>query len=73
MELTTVNEKIAAAIEEMVYSKYEDFKGIKPNHYKSSKDNDYSAVFKKQGVIGDQLVTVKFEKDGKVKNILESK
>ena len=57
MELTTVNEKIAAAIEEMVYSKYEDFKGIKPNYYKSSKDNDYSAVFKKQGLIGDQLVT----------------
>ena len=73
MELTTVNEKIAAAIEEMVYSKYEDFKGIKPKYYKSSKDNDYSAVFKKQGLIGDQLVTVKFEKDGKVKNILESK
>ena len=73
MELTTVNQKIADAIEEMVYAKYQDFKGIKPNYYKSSKDDDYSAVFKKQGVIGDQLITVKFEKDGQVKNILESK
>ena len=73
MELTTVNQKIADAIEEMVYTKYEDFKGIKPNYYKSSKDDDYSAVFKKAGVIGDQLITVKFEKDGQVKSILESK
>lgn len=73
MELVTVNQKIADAIEEMVYAKYEDFKGIKPNYYKSSKNDDYSAVFRKQGVIGDQLITVKFEKDGNVKNILESK
>ena len=73
MELTTVNQKIADAIEEMVYTKYEDFKGIKPNYYKSSKDDDYSAVFRKTGVIGDQLITVKFEKDGQVKSILESK
>lgn len=74
MELITVDQKIAEAIEEMIYSKYEDFKGIKPKYYKSSRNEDeLSAVFKTENEIGSKLVTVKFQKNGQVKNIIESK
>ncbi|MCR4823493.1 MAG: zinc ribbon domain-containing protein [Treponema sp.] len=73
MELTTVDQKIADAIEEMVYSKYEEFTGIKPKYYKSEKDENLTAVFTKKIEIGNKLVNVKFDKKGNVKNIIESK
>lgn len=73
LELTTVEQKIAEAVESFVYSKYDDLKGIKPKYYKSQNSSDLSAVFQNQCKVGDKIVNVRFTQHGQIKNIIESK
>lgn len=73
LELTSVEQKIADLVEEFVYQHYLDMNGIKPKYYKQQNKDVMTAVFENQTQIGKKIVSVNFEKNGKIKQMLESK
>lgn len=75
LELIEVEQKINDLIEDFVYSKHSDMRGIKANYYKSTNSisADIEAIFKKDNEIGKKIVSVRFTQNGKIKKIIESK
>ena len=73
MELTTVDQKIADAVESFVYARHEDLKGIRPKYYSHQNKNYFNAVFENSCAIGPKIVNVRFSKSGEINQMIESK
>lgn len=72
-ELTTVEQKIADAVESFVYASHEDLKGIKPKYYRHLNKHYMTAVFENRCDIGPKIVNVRFSKSGEINQMIESK
>lgn len=74
LELVSVDQKIADAVESFVSSRYGEFKGIKPRYLKNgSSFGAMKAVFETKSDIGAKIVAVSFTGNGDIKQIIESK
>lgn len=72
LKLIQVNQKVQKVAEDFVYERYKNLSDVKPKFFSDSRQNIH-AIFQKDTSIGKQIVIVKMDESGTIKNYVESK